>query len=264
MSTVFPVEEIKIGCKKCGLFTESDFTFAYQPIVDIQSMDIYGYEALVRDKVTKTAGAVLEKVNEKNRYAFDQTCRTKAISTAKKLGLNKILSINFLPNAVYEPEHCIQSTIRAAESSGFPLKNIMFEVTESEKVYDVDHLQKIFDYYQSKGFVTALDDFGAGHAGLNMLAKFSPNILKLDIEMVRGIHQDRIKQTIVKSVLDMAKELKIEVLAEGVEEYEEAVYFCQRGVRLMQGYYFAKPGYESLPEVELSQLKDLNQMFVEY
>ncbi len=262
MPTHFPISKIETGCSKCGELKDFDFSFAYQPIVDVSDKSIFGYEALVRDRVTKTAKAVLDKVNDENRYAFDQSCRTKAISMANQLGLDKVLSINFLPNAVYQPEHCIQSTIRVAEFSGFPIEKIMFEVTESEKVYDVDHMRKIFDYYQSKGFVTALDDFGAGHAGLNMLAQFIPNIIKLDMEMVRNIHADNVKQVIMKSILDMANSLKITVLAEGVEVLEEAVYFAQRGVTLMQGYFFAKPGYESLPEVDEKVLEEVNQFYV--
>lgn len=262
MATHFQIEKIETGCKKCGELTDFDFTFAYQPIIDISQKDIFGYEALVRDPETKTAHEVLKKVSDKNRYAFDQSCRTKAIAMAKQLGLQGVLSINFLPNAVYEPSHCIQSTIRAAESAGFPLEKIMFEVTEAEEVYDVQHLRKIFDYYQRKGFVTALDDFGAGHAGLNMLAQFIPNIIKLDMDMVRNIHQDKVKQVIMNSVLDMARSLKIEVLVEGVEEFEEAVYFAQRGVSLMQGYLFAKPGYESLPEVDEVLVEKLQQFLV--
>lgn len=262
MDTVFQIEQIEQGCSKCGTFKEVDFTFAYQPLVDVRDQEIFGYEALVRDKETKTAKAVLDKVTAENRYAFDQTCRVKAISIAKQLGLDKILSINFLPNAVYEPEHCIQSTIRAAEQAGFPLDKIMFEVTESEKVYDTKHLKKIFDYYQSKGFVTALDDFGAGHAGLNMLINFVPSIIKLDIELVRDIDKDKIKQIVVNTTLEMAKQLEIVVLAEGVETLEEAQFFASKGVYLMQGYLFAKPGYESLPDVSRDLLKEVNKSFV--
>lgn len=262
MNTVFPVEEIEQGCTKCGTFKESDFTFAYQPIVDISKQEIFGYEALVRDRVTKTAKAVLDKVNAENRYAFDQTCRVKAISMANQLGLDKVLSINFLPNAVYEPKHCIQSTIRAAEVSGFPLNKIMFEVTESEKVYDVQHLKNIFDYYQSKGFVTALDDFGAGHAGLNMLVNFIPSIIKLDIELVKNIDQDKVRQIVVGCMLDMARQLKITILAEGIETLAEATYFASKGVYLLQGYLFAKPGYEALPEVDSTLLKQLNEAYI--
>ena len=254
MSTNFPISEIEIGCKKCGQLTGFDFTYAYQPIVNVKKRVIFGYEALVRDRVTKTAKTVLDKVNDDNRYAFDQSCRTKAISMANQLGLDKVLSINFLPNAVYQPKHCIQSTLRVARHTGFPVEKIMFEVTESEEVLDVDHMRNIFESYQETGFITALDDFGAGYAGLNLLASFQPHIIKLDIELVRDIHLLEAKQIIVQAMVDMTNKLGIKLLAEGVECIEEVRFFEGMGVNLMQGYFFAKPGYECLPEVDFSIL----------
>ncbi|MPQ76241.1 EAL domain-containing protein [Hydrogenovibrio sp. JE_KL2] len=257
MATKFSIEEIKSGCKSCESQLNFDFTFAYQPIVDIQNKTIFGYEALVRDPVTRTAKTVLDKVNDHNRYAFDQACRKKAIGIARQLNLNKILSINFLPNAVYEPEHCIKSTLRAAKAANFPINQIMFEITESEEIYDKSHLKKIFQYYESQGFITALDDFGAGFAGLNMLSAFIPKVLKIDMELVSNIDQNETKKIIVTSLIDMCQKLGITVLAEGIERKEEAVFFVKNGVYLLQGYFFAKPEVECLPEVELSIIDSL-------
>lgn len=104
---------------------------------------------------------MISQVNDDNRYAFDQICRQKAIRMAAELKLDSMLSINFLPNAVYEPEHCIQSTLKAAKEVDFPIQQVMFEVTESEKVLDRKHLTNIFQYYHAQGFTVALDDFGA-------------------------------------------------------------------------------------------------------
>lgn len=253
MATNFPnIEEIEIGCRHCASLLNFDFTFAFQPLVDTNRKEIFGYEALVRGIQQQGAYEVLSKVDDDNRYSFDQACRMKAIALASKLNLDKVLSINFLPNAVYQPEHCIQSTLRTAKVCNFPLEKIMFEITESEAVYDLDHLTNIFNYYQSQGFITALDDFGAGHAGLNTLSHFIPNIMKLDMNLIRDIDTDHVKQSILKGMLSIANDLKVTLLAEGIETYEEAKYFADRGVTLMQGYYFAKPGFESLPEVDFT------------
>lgn len=252
MATHFPIEKTEPGCFQCHAPLGFEFTFAFQPIVHIFDQQIWGYEALVRGVEEKTAWSVLKRVNDDNRYAFDQACRTTAIALASRLKLDKMLSINFLPNAVYEPKHCIQSTLKAAEEHHFPLEKIMFEITESEQVVDRAHLTNIFEYYQSQGFTTALDDFGAGHAGLNMLASFVPNILKIDMELVQNVDQNPVKQVITKHLIQMCKELNVTVLAEGVERIEEVNYFKDLGVSLMQGYFFAKPGFESLPEVDFS------------
>ncbi|MBV0932063.1 EAL domain-containing protein [Marinobacterium weihaiense] len=238
-----------VGCAGCSICLDFDFTFAFQPIVDVESGCIFGYEALVRGIEGQGAGEVLSRVNEENRYAFDQACRVKAITLAARLGLEQVLSINFLPNAVYSPEHCIRSTLAAAREYDFPAERIMFEITESEQVHDTKHLTRIFEHYRAQGFVTALDDFGAGHAGLNLLAGFQPSILKLDMELVRDIHVLPVKQIIVEGLLDICQRLEITQLAEGIETREEMAYFRAKGVRLMQGYYFAKPGFESLPTV---------------
>jgi EAL domain-containing protein (putative c-di-GMP-specific phosphodiesterase class I) len=249
MGTYFPIEEIQIGCEHCAAQLPFNFTFAFQPIVNMSNHTIFGYEALVRGENGESAYSILSKVDDNNRYAFDQTCRVKAIGLAAQLNLKSMLSINFLPNAVYQPEHCIQSTLRAAKLHNFPIEQIMFEITESEMVVNSKHLTKIFNYYQKQGFTTAIDDFGAGHAGLNLLANFIPNILKIDMELIRDIHLDPVKQIIAKGLISICHQLDITLLAEGLECKEEVDFFTQEGVTLMQGYYFAKPGFEILPQV---------------
>ena len=122
-------------------------------------------------------------------------------------------------------------------------------MTEGERIDEVEHLTNIFAYYRSRGFLTALDDFGAGHSGLNMLARFMPDLIKIDMALVRDVHRDRIKQAILEGLLLTCRELGVKVLAEGVEQAEEVDWFAARGVALMQGYFFAKPGFECLPPV---------------
>ncbi len=239
-----------VGCIGCKRPLDFDFTFAFQPIVNVAEGNVFGYEALVRGVDGQGAAEVLSKVTGDNKYAFDQACRVKAIELAAKLGLRQKLSINFLPNAVYAPEHCIRSTLKAAKDNSFPVEQIMFEITESERVHDTAHLTRIFQYYRAQGFVTALDDFGAGHAGLNLLAGFIPHILKLDMELVRDIDKLEVKQVILDGLLEICNRLGITLLAEGVETRDEMEYFKARGVRLMQGYFFAKPGFEALPLAE--------------
>lgn len=253
MATHFPVEEITTGCGKCHAELAFEFSFAFQPIVNLNTQSVFGYEALVRGINGESAWSVLSQVNDDNRYSFDQACRVKAIQLASQLKLDRMLSINFLPNAVYEPAHCIRSTLEAARRFNFPTERIMFEITESEQVADVQHMTKIFEYYQAQGFTTALDDFGAGHAGLNMLASFVPQIMKIDMELVRDIDKHKVKQIIVENLVKMCHQLNVTILAEGLETREEVEFFRNLGVVLMQGYYFAKPGYETLPKIDWAQ-----------
>ena len=97
-----------------------DFTMAFQPIINCQTNSIFGYEALVRGLNNESAYSVISKVNDANRYTFDQLCRIKAIALAAKLGVDSMLSINFLPNAIYKPERCIRTTLEAAKKYNFP------------------------------------------------------------------------------------------------------------------------------------------------
>ena len=228
------------------------FTMAFQPIVDIDSGDVYAYEALVRPEGGGSAADVLTQINDQNRYSFDQGCRVKAIELASRLEMQAILSINFLPNAVYQPAACLQKTFEAAERMQFPLDHLMFEVTENEPSRDIGHLQSIFNEYKRRGMITAIDDFGAGHSGLNMLADFQPDVLKIDMALTRSIHTDEVRSKITGAIVGLCRSLDITVIAEGIETIEEAVALRGLGVQLFQGYLFARPLIEQLPQVPAS------------
>ena len=240
-----------VGCKECRDKSKLgiDFTMAFQPIVDISNKTIFGYEALVRGPNNEGAASILSQVNDSNRYRFDQAIRVKAIDLAKKLDLQGMLSINFLPNAVYKPETCIRATLEVAKELDFPTERIMFEVTEGEKVQDNDHLRNIFIEYKKHRFTTAIDDFGAGYAGLNLLADWQPDIIKLDMSMTRNVNNDRVRRALVFGIISICRELDIKVIAEGIETKEECLTLADEGVTLFQGYFFARPGFECLPAV---------------
>ena len=243
-----------VGCKECanGSLLGFDFSMALQPIVDVRQKTVFAQEALVRGLAGESAASVFSMVNDSNRYRFDQSCRVKAIKLAAELDVDCMLSINFMPNAVYKPELCIRTTLDAAEQYGFPINQIIFEITESEKIENKDHLRNIVKYYQQKGFKTAIDDFGAGYSGLNLLADMQTDLVKLDMALIRHIHLDRTRQVIVKGILQVCADLGIEVIAEGIEEAEELKALEDLGITLFQGYYFARPAFESIAEVPAS------------
>lgn len=223
---------------------------AFQPIVDVETGTPYAYEALVRGPNGEGAESVLSRVTPANRYAFDQQCRVKAITLAARAGLAESgarLSINFLPGAVYSPAACIQLTLRTATAVGFPTDRLIFEFTENEEMADPDHVADIVATYRRMGFGTALDDFGAGHAGLNLLASFQPDWIKLDMALIRGIDASAPRRIIVDAVVKMCAALGVRVIAEGIETAAEAAALRALGIRYLQGFYFASPAFESLP-----------------
>ena len=235
-------------CKGCrnGEDFPVPFSMAFQPIVDVIDRRIYSYEALVRGPDDESAASVLARVTPENRYTFDQACRVKAIEQAAALGLTRRLSINFLPNAVYEARACIRATLAAADRSGFPLDLITFEITEDERIIDAPHLQSIITEYRRHGFRVALDDFGAGYAGLNSLADLPVDVVKLDIALVREIDRDPRRRAIALGMIKICQELEIEVVAEGVERASQIAPLADAGVRLMQGFLFARPRLNGL------------------
>lgn len=226
-----------------------DFSMAFQPIIDLRDQSIFAYEALARGTDGSGAAQVLSQVNQDNRYQFDQSCRIKAITLAAQLGIHSHVSINFLPNAVYEPAACIRATLEAAERHNYPTERVIFEITENEKVVDSTHLKRIIKEYRRQGFKTAIDDFGAGYSGLNLLADFQPDIIKLDIQLMRDIDTDTTRQAIVRGLMTMCQALNITVIAEGIETLAEFHVLRDLGIHHFQGYLFARPAFEQLPNI---------------
>lgn len=252
----FPLVGTDKDCDDCGRAESVGFQFdyAYQPIVDINQKKIFAHEALVRGPHGEGAMSVLAQVTETNRYRFDQACRVKAIKGAKELGIQESISINFLPNAIYRPELCIRTTLAAARANGFPLERIIFEVTEGERVDDGPWFAEILREYKRCGFKTAIDDFGAGYAGLKLLADFQPDIIKIDMDLIRGVEASRARQSIVRGLVRLCEDMKIMVVAEGVETLAERDFLRDVGISLMQGYLFAKPAFRAVAHIEASSL----------
>ena len=248
---------MKNGCQGCrGRAQDFALRMAYQPIVDVETGLPFAYEALVRGPGGESAAEVLAGVTPENRYAFDQQCRVAAIEQAVSAGIvdtGARLSINFLPNAVYSPVACIQLTMKTARATGLPTDRLIFEFTENEEM-DTGHVIEIIDCYRRLGFATAIDDFGAGHAGLGLLSRFQPDLVKLDMDLIRGIDVSLPRRMIVEGVMRMMDAMKILVIAEGVETEAEYTALRTIGIRYMQGYLFARPAIGVLPIADVPSL----------
>lgn len=247
------------NCVGCRNGEEPPFSLrvAFQPIIDLFSGEAYAYEALVRGPNGEGAASVLAGVTQENVYAFDQACRVAAIKTAVAAGIlntNARLSINFLPNAVYSPVACIQLTLKTAREVGLSTDRLIFEFTENERI-DAEHLRNIVATYRQMGFETAIDDFGAGHSGLGLLANLQTDVIKLDMELVRGIDTSLPRRLIVASLVKLGASMNMRVVAEGVETMAELETLQGCGVRFVQGYLFARPELESLPRPDAAVIR---------
>jgi EAL domain-containing protein (putative c-di-GMP-specific phosphodiesterase class I) len=247
MDMRLPPGVISAGVASVEVACVPDFSYAFQPIVDVVSREVYSYEALLRGRANEPAYRVLERVPVHAKYQFDEDSRVAALALAVQLGLSCHLNLNLLPQGLYASVSSVTSTLAAAARHGLPIDRVILEVTEGEVVADYAHLGQLLNEFRGMGLKIAIDDFGAGYSGLNMLADFQPDQIKIDMNLVRGIEKHGPRQSIVRAVLQVCGDLGIDVLAEGVESLAEYEWFAEQGVRLFQGFLFAKPGFESLP-----------------
>jgi EAL domain-containing protein (putative c-di-GMP-specific phosphodiesterase class I) len=227
------------------------FSFAFQPIVDTDARRVFAYEALVRGLQNESAGSVFAAVLPDDLHGFDRDLRVRAIELAAQLGLQTMLSLNFLPRALDTTPDAVSSILHAAEAAGVPLRDLILEVTEGEVIHDSSVFAARMNDFRARGLRLAIDDFGAGYSGLNLLADFQPDLIKLDMKLVRGIDSSGPRQAIVRALVQACDDLGIEIIAEGVETLEEFLWFQRLGLRLFQGYLFGRPGFRCLPPVSM-------------
>ena len=225
------------------------FSYAFLPIVDSVAHKVFSYEALIRGPGNEPASAVLKQVAYGNRHRFDRDGRAVAIALAVRLGIDCHLNLNFLPRSLHNLPESILHTLEAADRCGLERQSIILEVTEGEVIDNPVEFAQLINEYRSVGLKVAIDDFGAGYSGLNLLADFQPDQIKIDMNLVRGIESRGPRQAIVRAIAQACRDLGIEVIAEGVETEREYRWFADQGVRLFQGYLFAKPAFESFPPV---------------
>jgi EAL domain-containing protein (putative c-di-GMP-specific phosphodiesterase class I) len=251
MSNSVPVSALAAGQGRptASASAAPAFSYAFQPIVDTVAREVFSYEALVRGPANEPALRVLEQVPDDLKHRFDEDSRVRAITLAARIGLQCNLNLNFLPRSLELCADAIGNTCKAAADNFLPLKRIVLEVTEGEVINDHTHFAALLNEYRGMGIKLAIDDFGAGYSGLNLLAEFQPDHVKIDMNLVRGIEKHGPRQAIVRGIAQVCLDLGIDVIAEGVETLQEFRWFEDHGIRLFQGYLFAKPAFEKFPPV---------------
>ncbi|MGE0313495.1 MAG: EAL domain-containing protein [Lautropia sp.] len=224
-----------------------EFGYAFQPIVDLDARCVVSYEALVRGPSGEPAARVFDAVPADRLHAFDQHSRGVAVALASRLGLDCQLNLNLLPQSLYRSPGAIVATLDAARCAGLALERIVIEISEAEMISDVPGFCARLDEYRGLGLKFAIDDFGAGYSGLNLLAAFQPDQVKIDMNLVRGIDGHGPRQAIVRAIAQACLDLGIDVVAEGVETLRELDWFRDQDVQFFQGYLFAKPAFGTLP-----------------
>lgn len=228
--------------------SDPSFTFAFQPIVDVKACEVFSYEALIRGPAHESAYQILGRVPPERLLLFDQQARIAAIELATRLGIGCHLNVNFIPQSLKSPTS-ILTALEAASRSNLPINRLVIEVTEGAVIDDHARFAETINKFRGIGLMVAIDDFGSGYSGLNMLVDFQPDQIKLDMNLVRGIERHGPRQAIVRSICQVCKDLGIDVIAEGVETVKEYAWLANAGIRLFQGFLFAKPAFEAFPPV---------------
>ncbi|MDN7127401.1 diguanylate phosphodiesterase [Pseudidiomarina sp. 1APR75-33.1] len=232
----------------------SDISFAFQPIVDVTNGKVLSYEALVRGPNGEPASAVFGSIAQDNLYSFDFHCRKVALDIAKECGITTNLNLNFTPGAAAIEEFGLDRTLSYANEIGFPQEQIIFEATENEAISDYPSFVASVKRGKRYGVELAIDDFGAGYAGLQLLSEFYPDYVKFDMALVRDIHRSGPRQAVARAIIQLCDELGISVIVEGVETVAEYHWFRSLGITFFQGYLFAKPLFEGLPRVKIPKV----------
>lgn len=229
------------------LLGEKRITSHFQPIVAASdTASVFGYEALMRgqeaDAAPVSPASLLAAARAADlMFQLDLAARQSAIREAARLGPEARIFINFAPNAVYDPAYCLRSTVATVAETGIAPERIVFEVTESEQVRDLPHLEGILAVYRRAGFQIALDDLGAGYSSLNLVHRLRPDFVKLDMELIRRVDEDAYKAAIAEKLLELARGLGIRSVAEGVETPGELAWLRGHGADYVQGYLIARP-----------------------
>lgn len=225
-----------------------NFTFAFQPIIEVSSRTVYSYEALIRGLNNEIAHSVLSQVPSNEMLQFDCQARNVAIKLAARLNIKSYINLNFFPSSLTHPQH-IKDAIEAFQQVHLDPLQLIIEITEAEVIHNPFSFIRNINQFRGKGIKVAIDDFGASYSGLNLLMNFQPDIIKLDMLLVRNIESHGPRQAIVKAIVQVCENLGIDIIAEGVETQAEYSWLRQQGIDLFQGYFFSRPGFEHLPDV---------------
>ena len=232
-----------------GLLERRALETWFQPVVEPNVATVRGHECLVRARDPDSGelinpGKLIGWARSENLlFMFDRVCRETHIASAEASGAgpDHLFLINFLPSVIYEPEFCLRTTVQALEGTSLRPEQIVFEVVETEAIEDHDHLRKILTFYRDNGFSVALDDVGAGYAGLSLLADLDPDLIKIDRALVARAHESEGHADVCRAIIELARGRGRRVLAEGIETEAQRAFMVDLGVDLMQGFLFARP-----------------------
>jgi EAL domain-containing protein (putative c-di-GMP-specific phosphodiesterase class I)/GGDEF domain-containing protein len=242
----------------------------FQPIVSLRDGHVLGYEALTRTMTLKYGEFDTEylfKFAEENNFLWDleYISRTIALETAaQRIFKNEIpakVFINVSPIIMQDPRFQNGFTKKLLNDLHIKESDIVLEITEKYSVSDMKLFKNIIEHYKEQKFNIAVDDMGSGYSGLNLISEISPGYIKLDMNLIRNIHTHRLKQGLVRGIVEFSNITNILLIAEGIECPEDLETLVNLGVQYGQGYYIQRPDENILPiDTSFSNtLRDINK-----
>lgn len=228
------------------MLREGRLTTHFQPIVFVTDPNqVFAYEGLIRGcgdcgLVSPTSLFQVARGLRMNRELDGRARHTTIQSAARHRLLSKIF-VNCSPTSLEDPDRILDETLLAVDEAGLMREQIVFEITESEHVPDLQAFRRALERYRKAGFGVALDDLGAGYSSLRLLGELRPDYVKLDRDLMLGVEEDSFKAVIAQKVLETAQKLNIQTVAEGVETRAQWEWLRAQGGDFAQGYYFARP-----------------------
>jgi len=217
----------------------------YEPIVEVESRTVFGYEALARgpEGTHYHSPAALFTAAEEHEliYELDGVCRESGLSGAVDFPSGTKLFLNIRPTTIHDPNFQEDRLTETLAKSKLAPTDVVFEISEQESIRTFGAFCEIRDYYRGLGFQFALDDMGAGYAGLEELLEIDPDYIKIDRSMVSGVDRDPARQDILAAVLQLADKMGAQVIGEGLDTLEELEMLGRLGIRFGQGWLFGHP-----------------------
>ncbi|MBW2231923.1 MAG: EAL domain-containing protein [Deltaproteobacteria bacterium] len=227
------------------LVLSEDVTMLYEPIVNVTTREVMGFEALVRgpwDSEMHTPAALFKLAEESNLvFELDCLCRRAALRGAKGLAPGKLLFLNCLPTAIHDPAFRGDVLRQTLEKLRLRPCDMVFEISERESIDNFSIFREARDHYGELGFRIALDDTGVAYGSLEAIMELRPDFIKVDLSLVRGIDTDPPRQELLRALHTVALKLNAQVIAEGIETSEELETIQSLGIPLGQGYLFGRP-----------------------
>ena len=217
----------------------------YEPIVEVESRTVFGYEALARgpEGTPFHSAVVLFNAAEEHElvYELDGACRESGLRGAVDFPSGTKLFLNIRPTTIHDPNFREDRLIETLEKSELSPTDVVFEISEQESILSFGAFREIRDYYRGLGFQFALDDMGTGYAGLEELLEVEPDYIKIDRSMVSGVDEDPARQDVLGAILQLADKMGAQVIGEGLDTLEELEMLGRIGIRFGQGWLFGHP-----------------------